>query len=169
MALDQINTYRSIVGSEMGDPVPVQQLPTTMDDTVPPPMVIRFREGFFKRPLPPVPQFRIDLPAPKPLVKPTPQQSRTPSPAASSVRAGESAAEVSQRLQEQSPSPEADGRQRHEHESRDKSKKMTPKKKAESREASKESGTKWQKLQATAPTKKKGRGRFDDHPRPGEA
>ncbi|MCP4535760.1 MAG: hypothetical protein GY832_01275 [Chloroflexi bacterium] len=42
MALDQINTYRSIVGSEMGDPVPVQQLPTTMDDTVPPLMVIRF-------------------------------------------------------------------------------------------------------------------------------
>ncbi len=48
MALDQINTYCSIVGSEMGDPVPVQQLPTMMDDTVPLLTVIRFREGFFK-------------------------------------------------------------------------------------------------------------------------
>ncbi len=85
MALDQINTYRSIVGSEMGDPVPVQQHPAMMDNIVPPLMVIQFREGFFKWPLPPAPQFRIDQPAPKPLVKPMPQQSWTPSPAASSV------------------------------------------------------------------------------------
>ncbi len=40
--LDQINTYRSIVGSEMGDPVLVQLLPTTMDDTVPPSTVVQF-------------------------------------------------------------------------------------------------------------------------------
>ncbi len=48
MALDQINTYCSIVGSEMGDLVPVQQLPTAMDDMVPPLTVIQFWEGFFK-------------------------------------------------------------------------------------------------------------------------
>ncbi len=46
-ALDQINTYRSVVGSEMGDPVPVQQLPTTMDDMVPPSTVVQFGGGFF--------------------------------------------------------------------------------------------------------------------------
>ncbi len=52
MMLDQINTYCSVVGSEMGDLVPVQLLPTTMDDTVPPSTVVQFREGFFKWPLP---------------------------------------------------------------------------------------------------------------------
>ncbi len=103
--LDQISAYRSVVGSEMGDPVPIQQLPMMMDDTVPLSMVLQFRPGFFKRPLPPPPQFKIDRPPPKPLAKPTPQQSRSPSPAASSVRAGDSAAEVSQRQREQSSSP----------------------------------------------------------------
>ncbi len=49
--LDQINAYRSVVGSEMGDPVPVQQLPTTMDDVVPPSTAVQFPGGFFKRPL----------------------------------------------------------------------------------------------------------------------
>ncbi len=111
MALDQISTWCSIVGSEMGDPVLMQQLPTMMDDTVPPSMVIRFWEGFFKRPLPPLPQFKIDKPAPKLLSKPMSRQSHTPSLAASSVRAGECAAEVSQRLREQSPSPGATNRQ----------------------------------------------------------
>ncbi len=117
MALDQINTYRSVVGSEMGDPVLVQQLPTMMDDTMPLSTVIQSREGFFKRPLLPVQQFRIDQLAPKPLVKPTLQQSRTPSLATSSVRVGESAAEVTHRLRDQSPSPEVDGRPRQEHKS----------------------------------------------------
>ncbi|MCP4535662.1 MAG: hypothetical protein GY832_00775 [Chloroflexi bacterium] len=109
--LDQISTYRSVVGSEKGDLVPTQQLPMTMDDTVPPSTVLQFWPGFFKWPLPPPPQFKIDKPLPKPLSKPTPQQSRTPSPAASLVRAGESTAEVSQRLQEQSPSLGAPDRQ----------------------------------------------------------
>ncbi len=83
--LDQISAYRSVVGSKMGDPVPMQQLPMTMDDTVPPLMVLQFRPGFFKRPLPPLPQFKIDKQPPKPLAKPMPQQLRTPSLAASSV------------------------------------------------------------------------------------
>ncbi|MCP4541974.1 MAG: hypothetical protein GY832_33005, partial [Chloroflexi bacterium] len=82
--LDQINTYRSVVGSEMGDPVPVQLLPTTMDDTVPPLTVVQFREGFFKWPLPPGDQFRINRPMPKPLVKPMLQCLRAMSPAGSS-------------------------------------------------------------------------------------
>ncbi len=60
MALDQINTYRSIVGSEMGDPVLVQQLLTMTDDTVPPSTIIQVWEGFFKWPLPLAAQFRID-------------------------------------------------------------------------------------------------------------
>ncbi len=108
MTLDQINTYRSVVGSEMGDLVPVQLLPTTMDDTVPPSTVVQFQEGFFKRPLPLGNQFVIDRPMLKPLVKLVLQRSRAASPAASSVQAGEGAAEVSQRLREQSPSPGAD-------------------------------------------------------------
>ncbi len=72
--LDQINTYCSVVGSEMGDPVLVQQLPTTMDDVVPPSTVVQFPGGFFKRPFPPKP-LRIDRPVPKPLVKPKAQVS----------------------------------------------------------------------------------------------
>ncbi len=49
-ALDQIHTYRSIFGSEMGDLVPTQQLLTTMDDTVPPSSIVQFTTGFFKWP-----------------------------------------------------------------------------------------------------------------------
>ncbi|MCP4545746.1 MAG: hypothetical protein GY835_04675 [bacterium] len=59
-ALDQIDTYRSVVGSELGDPVPLQQLPTTMDEVVPPTAVTAFGDGFFKRPRPPVKRFYID-------------------------------------------------------------------------------------------------------------
>ncbi len=73
-ALQQISTYRSVVGSEMGDPVPVQQLPTTMDDAVPPSTLVQSPGGFIRRPFPPKP-LRIDRQAPKPLVKLTPQVS----------------------------------------------------------------------------------------------
>ncbi|MCP4549659.1 MAG: hypothetical protein GY835_24655, partial [bacterium] len=75
-ALQQISTYRSVVGSEMGDPVPLQQLPTMMDEVVPPTAATAFKDGFFKRPLPPVNRFYIDRPAPEPLTKPMPRQSR---------------------------------------------------------------------------------------------
>ncbi len=75
MVLDQINMYCSIVGSEVRDPVLTQQLPTTMDDTVPPSMVIKFWDSFFKWPLPLLPQFRINRPTPKPLSKPMLEQS----------------------------------------------------------------------------------------------
>ncbi len=105
--LDQINTYRSVVGSDMGDPVPVQQLPTMMDDVVPPSMVVQFPGGFFRRPFPPKP-LRIDRPVPKPLIKLKVQVSRSPSPATSSVQAGEGAAEIAHRLREESPSPDAE-------------------------------------------------------------
>ncbi len=46
--LDQLSAYCSVVGSKMGDPVLMQQLPTMTDDTVPPSMVLQFRPGFFK-------------------------------------------------------------------------------------------------------------------------
>ncbi|MCP4548085.1 MAG: hypothetical protein GY835_16600 [bacterium] len=46
--LDQIDSFRSVIGSEMGDPVPRQQLPTTMDEVVPPTLAAAFGEGFFK-------------------------------------------------------------------------------------------------------------------------
>ncbi len=115
--LDQLCTYCSVVGSKMGDPVPIQQLPTMTDDTVPPSTVLQFWPGFFKQLLLPPPQFKIDKPPPKPLAKPMPQQSHSPSPAASLVRAGEGAAEVSQRLREQSPSPVLPNQQRQEHKS----------------------------------------------------
>ncbi|MCP4545094.1 MAG: hypothetical protein GY835_01355, partial [bacterium] len=48
VALDQIDTYRSIIGSELGDPVPYQQLPTTMDEVVPPTVATAFGDGYFK-------------------------------------------------------------------------------------------------------------------------
>ncbi len=47
-ALEQINTYRSVVGSEMGDPVPMQQLPTAMDEVVPLGTAVAFTRDFFK-------------------------------------------------------------------------------------------------------------------------
>ncbi len=72
--LDQINTYRSVVGSEMGDPVPVQQLPTMMDNVVPPSTVVQFPGGFFRRLFPPK-LLGIDRPVPKLLVKPKVQVS----------------------------------------------------------------------------------------------
>ncbi len=71
-ALEQINTYRSVVGSEMGDPVPMQQLPMMMDEIVPPTMAVQFTEGFFRWPRPPLPQFHIDKPVLGAMVKPTP-------------------------------------------------------------------------------------------------
>ncbi len=40
--LDQLSAWRSIMGSEMGDPVLTQQLPTMTDDTVPASMVLQF-------------------------------------------------------------------------------------------------------------------------------
>ncbi|MCP4547104.1 MAG: hypothetical protein GY835_11615 [bacterium] len=46
--LDQLSTYRSVMWSEMGDPVPMQQLPMMTDDTVPPSTVLQFQPGFFK-------------------------------------------------------------------------------------------------------------------------
>ncbi len=46
--LDQLSSWRSIAGSEMGDLVPMQQLLTMMDDTVPPSTVLQFRQGLFK-------------------------------------------------------------------------------------------------------------------------
>ncbi|MCP4548669.1 MAG: hypothetical protein GY835_19605 [bacterium] len=46
--LEQIDTFRSVIGSEMGDLVPHHQLPTTMDDVVPATLVAPFRDGFFK-------------------------------------------------------------------------------------------------------------------------
>ncbi len=49
-ALDQIHTYRSVFGSKMGDLVPMQQLPTMMDDTMPPSSIVQFTTGFFKWP-----------------------------------------------------------------------------------------------------------------------
>ncbi len=74
----------------MGDPVPTQQLPMVMDETVPPLTVLQFKPGFFKWLLPLPPQFRIDKPlTPKPMPKPTPKPMPTmlctPSPAVSSV------------------------------------------------------------------------------------
>ncbi len=107
--LQQITSWRSVLGSKMGDLALAQQLPTALDETVPPSTALHLRPGFFKQPLPP-PQFGIGkLPMPKP--------SCMASPAPSSVHVGESAAEVSQRKREQSPSPGADDRQRSEHES----------------------------------------------------
>ncbi len=60
MALDQIDTYRSIVGSELGDPVPLQQLPTTLNEVLPATAATAFADGLVKRPRPPVTQFEID-------------------------------------------------------------------------------------------------------------
>ncbi len=40
--LHQISAWRSVMGSEMGDSVPTQQLLMTMDDTVPPSTVLQF-------------------------------------------------------------------------------------------------------------------------------
>ncbi len=97
--LQQITSWRSVLGNEMGDPAPAQQLPTALDEAVPPLMVMHFRPGFFKRPHPP-PQFRID----KPLMPKSTTKSCTVSPVPSSVHVEEGAAEVSQRMREQSPS-----------------------------------------------------------------
>ncbi len=56
----------SIQGSEMGDPTLAQQPPISLDDAIPPSMVMHFRPGFFKQPCTP-PKFRIDKQlAPKP-------------------------------------------------------------------------------------------------------
>ncbi len=138
--LDQIATYRSVFRSEMGDPVPTQQLPTTMDDAVPPLSIIAFRPNVFKWPWPRPPQLLIDRPTPQPLARltlhqsprQTPHPSRAPS-VTSSVQVGDSAAEVSQRLREQSPSPVGTGHQRQEHESQDKTKKTSQKEKPKSK------------------------------------
>ncbi len=46
--LHQISAWRSILGSKMGDPVLMQQLPTAMDETMPPLTALQFRLGFFK-------------------------------------------------------------------------------------------------------------------------
>ncbi len=112
MMLQQITSWRSVLGSEMGDPALAQQLLTALDEAVPPLMVMHFHPGFFKRPHPLL-QFGIDKPlAPKSMTK-----SHTVSPAPSSVHVGEGAAEVSQRMWEQSPSPGASDRQQTRHES----------------------------------------------------
>ncbi len=151
-ALQQISTYRSIVGSEMGDPVPTQQLPAVVPPAVvPPSSAVAFTTNFFKRPKWPAPKFPIDWPAPGVLTKPMLRLSRAPSPAASStssVHAGESAAEVSERSRSESLSP-AGSQPRGQHESRDQAKKVTP--------------ATW----AAAPVRKMGRGGFDAPSGPG--
>ncbi len=48
MMLQQITSWRSILGSEMGDPAPAQQLPTALDEAVLMSMVMHFHPGFFK-------------------------------------------------------------------------------------------------------------------------
>ncbi|MCP4545849.1 MAG: hypothetical protein GY835_05205, partial [bacterium] len=165
-ALDQINTYHSIVGSELGDPVPLQQLPTTMDEVVPPTAATAFADGFFKQPRPPVNRFYIDRPAAEPLTKPMPRPSRGASPAGSAVsslQAGETAADVAKRVRTESLSPGIEGEPRDRHESRDPMKKMTPASMAVGRGISPASfeGDDWPRKTATPPVKKMGRGRFD--------
>ncbi|MCP4549215.1 MAG: hypothetical protein GY835_22405, partial [bacterium] len=150
-ALQQISTYRSVVGSEMGDPVPMQHLPAAMDEVVPPSTAVAFPVSFFRRPQRPAPKFPIDRPAAGMLARPQPQLSRTASPAgsrASSVLAGEGAREVSARARSESTSP-AGSQPTGQHESRDKTKKTTP--------------TGW----AAAPTRPTGRGGFDTATGPG--
>ncbi len=47
--LQQISTWRSIAGSEMGDPAPAPQQLIGLDDTIPLTMVMQFRQpGYFK-------------------------------------------------------------------------------------------------------------------------
>ncbi len=172
-ALEQINTYRSIMGSEMGDPVPTQQLPMTMDEVVPPTTAVAFKDRFFKRPLPPGPKPPIDRPTPGAVTKPMPRQSRAVSPSmsvASSVRAGESAAEVSQRARAESVSPGAGSQPWDQHASRDKTKKVTLATKAVGRgmsPASSGGNDDWPRASAIPPVKKTGRGGFDAPTGPG--
>ncbi len=47
--LQQITTWRSIAGSEMEDPALAPQQPVSLDETIPPTMVMQFHQpGFFK-------------------------------------------------------------------------------------------------------------------------
>ncbi|MCP4548066.1 MAG: hypothetical protein GY835_16505 [bacterium] len=89
-ALDQINSYRSVFGSEMGDPVLIQQLPMTLDEVVPPTAATAFKPGFFRWPYP-VTRFKIDQQAQGAVAKPP---SGAPSPAVSSVSSSVHAVEA---------------------------------------------------------------------------
>ncbi len=166
--IQQIDSWRSSFGSEMGVTALPQQQATSLDDDIPAMMVMQFRpQPQFKRPLAPPKKFRV---------KPTPpgKWSRMVSPAGSmqsSVHLGEGAADYSQRAKtptwEQSPSPSAQDRQQDEHESRDPTKKKTPARKdsgsKRTSQPSSDKGSNKQKEKHAEKEKVKpmGRGRFD--------
>ncbi|MCP4548021.1 MAG: hypothetical protein GY835_16270, partial [bacterium] len=171
MALEQINTYRSVLGSEMGDPVPIQQLPTTLDEVVPPTAATAFKEGFFRRPLL-VAQFKIDQKAPRAVVRPPSRGSSPAVSSASSVGMGEGAADIARRARAESLSPGTGAEQRDQRASRDTAKKTTPATRAVGRGIpSPGSSADWPKEIAAPPVKPVGRGRggFDAHPAPAPA
>ncbi len=59
--LQQIESWRSVEGSEMGDPALMLRQLVGMDDTLPMMTIMQFHlSGYFKRPAVPPGRFRID-------------------------------------------------------------------------------------------------------------
>ncbi len=105
MQVQQITAWRSVYGSEMGEPM-LPQLPGGFDETIPTMTIAQYKQLAFKKPFIPVKRFQVMLPA------------RAVSPAGSAVSSmhmGVSAADCSQQsrapTREGSPSPSVMDRQ----------------------------------------------------------
>ncbi len=58
--IEQIDTWRSSLGSEMGDPAPAQQQVTGLDEVIPTTTVMHYcQQPVFKKPLAPVKRFQV--------------------------------------------------------------------------------------------------------------
>ncbi len=124
--IQQISTWQSSFGSEMGDPTPSQQQMGGLDETILTTMITQYQQLVFKKLYTLVRRFHIQMTLPV-------IQARTMSPvgsAASLIHLGASAADYSGKEKapawEEGPSPSAMDGQQTEHEGRDLTKKMSP-------------------------------------------
>ncbi len=110
--IQQISTWQSSYGSEMGDPAPAQQPMIGLDEVILTMMIMQYRQQpVLKKPLALVRRFQVQTTSPV-------IQARNASPAglaASSIHLGASAANYSKKskasMREESPSPSVQDRQ----------------------------------------------------------